>query len=177
MPSPILVAKPYAEAVFSLSVEDGTADRWSAMLALMADIAAVPEMAAAIASPLVDRAVILDILLQAGGEGLDRLGRNLLRVLAENGRFALLATIAEHYEALRAERERRGVVRVITARPLSPQHRRKLEASLEASLARAVTLDCAIDERLLGGAVIRFGDRVLDASVTGRLNELGNQLA
>ena len=176
MSSPATIARPYAQAVFDLAREEGSALRWSEMLEWLSELVAVPDMAGLIASPTADRAALLGLIGELGGERLDQQGRNLARLLADNRRLPLLPRIAERYEALRADDERRAAAQVITARALSPEQRDALAAALEASLGRNVRLDCQVDERLLGGALIRVGDRVIDGTAAGRLRQLAQQI-
>lgn len=177
MARPETHARPYARALFDLARDAGEGERWSDRLVLLAAAVSVPAMAAAVRDPTVPRQAPLDVLLETIGEVLDEHGRNLLRLLAERRRLGLLPAIAEGFASLRAEDERRGIVHVASAYPLSAGQEERLRQALERSLARHVTLECAVDGGLLGGAVIRIGDRVIDGSAVGRLRELAERLA
>lgn len=172
MPTPVSVARPYAQAVFDLAREDNTLRRWSTTLAQMADMVTIPEMAAAIANPAIERALLLGILFEAAGHRLGRYGRNFLGLVMGNGRTALLPLIAEQYDALLAEAERRSVARIESARPLSAEQRQRLRDRLEAALGHSIVLDNVVDEMLVGGMTIRIGDRMIDGSAMGRLRDL-----
>ena len=106
------------------------------------------------------------------GEG----GRNFLKALAENRRLALLPQIAAQFEALRAEVEGVVDVEVIAAREIAAPQQKKLEAALAKRLGREVRMHTRIDETLLGGAIVRAGDLVIDGSLKGRLERLGSAL-
>lgn len=170
------LARPYARALFDLARDDDTVARWSETLDGLAAQVAVPAMAAAVRDPTLPRSAPLDVLLETVGEFIDRDGRNLLRLLAERRRLALLPAIATVFNDLRADDERRGTVHVASARPLSAEQEERLRRTLETSLDRRVTLACEVDDALLGGAVIRIGDRVIDGSALGRLRELADRL-
>lgn len=176
------IVRPYARAVFDLALDEGEGGgegeiaRWSSVLALMAALVAVPEMEAAIDDPAVSRDEVLGILFDIGCVRFDERARNLLRVLSDNRRLKLLPLLAEQYEALRAEEERRSAACVVTAHPFSPDQEEKLRRALETSLGRRVHMDCVVDEGLIGGAVIRVGDRVIDGSALGRLGALAREL-
>jgi F-type H+-transporting ATPase subunit delta len=108
----------------------------------------------------------------AAGEG----GTNFLRALAENRRLALLPEIAEQYEQLRADVENVVDVEVVAAREIAAPQQKRLEAALAKRLGRSVRMHTRIDETLIGGAVVRAGDLVIDGSLKGRLERLGTAL-
>jgi F-type H+-transporting ATPase subunit delta len=98
--------------------------------------------------------------------------RNFLELLAHNGRLPLLPEIAVQYEELRAEAERIADVEVSSAQALSPEQSVALKGALERRLGRAVRLHESVDPALLGGAVVRFGDFVVDGSLRRRVERL-----
>lgn len=172
MAAPATLARPWAKAVLAAAVADGSAPRWSRMLAFCAAVVAVPDMAVVLRTPGLDRQAALEVMLRLGAELVDRPGRNLLRALAAAGRLALLPAIAQGFEALRAQAEGRGTAAVTSARPLSPERQAALRQALEARFGLALALNCRVDPDLLGGAVLRVGDLVMDGSAAGRLRQL-----
>ena len=121
-----------------------------------------------------DRAALIT---DVAGAKLDAGLQNFVRVLAENHRLLLLPEIAAHYEALRAQIENTVDVEVISAVPLSAAQADKLSQALRTRLKRQVRMQNSVDATLLGGAVIRAGDLVIDGSLKGRLQRLGTELA
>jgi len=103
-------------------------------------------------------------------------GRRFLRVVADNGRLALLPEIAQLYAAQRAEAERKVQAEVVSAFPLDDAQRQALVEALKRRLGREVSLDVRVDESLIGGAIVRAGDLVIDGSVTGQLERLAHTL-
>ena len=97
---------------------------------------------------------------------------NFLALLAHNARLPLLPEIAVQYEALRAEAERVADVEVSSAQALSGEQSAALKGALERRLGRAVRLHETVDASLLGGAVVRFGDFVVDGSLRRRVERL-----
>jgi len=170
------IARPYAQAIFSLATEQGDLAGWSEMLAFAAAVAGDAEMAALIDSPTLGRDEVARIFIEVCGERLNDSGRNLIQVLAENDRLPLFPEIAALYALARAEAERTIEAEVITATPISDAQKEKLAAALQRRLGRNVTLDCRVDKRMMGGAVIRAGDLVIDGSVTGKLQQLRSAL-
>lgn len=171
------VARPYAQAVFDLARKDENLKGWSQMLAFAAAVASDPNMVKIIASPKLDAGQAAELFLDVCGEHLDDQGRNLIKVLAENRRLAVLPEIYALYEELRAEAESIIEAELISAAPVKDAHREKVAEALEKRLGRKVNLTCTEDESLLGGAVIRAGDLVIDGSVKGKLARLATTLS
>lgn len=170
------IARPYAQAVFDIAREQGKLKDWSDMLQLAAAVVSHPEMAVAIDSPSLDKVQRGQLVIDICGAKLTDAGRNLLRVLAENGRLALLSEIAALYEVERAAAESRITAEVTSATPLSDSQKQAIATALKKRLGRDVALECKVDETLLGGAIVRAGDMVIDGSVTGKLDKLSAAL-
>ena len=171
------IARPYAQAVFELAKEQDRLQQWSEMLRLAAMVVADSNVKSLIGNPRVDKQQLMDLILGVCGECLDDNARNFLAVLAENGRLGLLPIMAEQYEAYRAEEEKIVQAELISAFPVNEEQQQKIAAALKARLGREVSLNCKTDQTLLGGAIIRAGDMVIDGSVTGHLNRFANALS
>lgn len=170
------LARPYAKAAFALAFETGKLQEWSNALAFAALTAEDPQMAALIRSPRVTNAQAAELFIELGGERFGAEVRNFIRALAENRRLELVPQIAELFEQYRAEAESTVEVQLISAAPISDAQRQKFVASLKGRLMRNVELKAETDPSLLGGAVIRAGDMVIDGSVRGRLSRLATAL-
>lgn len=170
------IARPYARAAFAHAQAAKDLAGWSSLLGAAATAAADPRVSRLIGNPHVTGDELVELLgglsKQAAGEG----GRNFLKVLAENRRLALLPEIAAQFEALRAEFENVVDVDVIAAREIAAPQEKKLAAALAKRLGREVRMHTRIDGSLLGGAIVRAGDLVIDGSLKGRLERLGSAL-
>jgi F-type H+-transporting ATPase subunit delta len=164
----VTIARPYAEAVFALADGAGALGKWSQALAVMAAVAAHPDVAAATGDPKLTSEQVYGLFAAACGD-LTLEAQNLVRLLIENGRLALLPEISEIYEALKNERE--GVVdaRITTAYPLNAGQLSALVAELENRFKRKVKPQVEVDAGLIGGVRMQVGDEVIDGSVRGRL--------
>lgn len=175
------LARPYAEAVFELARGGDKLAAWSQALDTLAAIAANEDVAALIGNPGVDDGDLAEAVVAIAGKTLDAPGgqwaQNLVRLLAENDRLRLLPEIAAQYAGLRAAAENRVDVEVSAAGELGEKQRKALAEALEKRLVRQVSLSCSIDEDLIGGAVIRAGDLVIDGSVRAQLARLSRDLA
>jgi F-type H+-transporting ATPase subunit delta len=170
------VARPYAQAVFKLAREGADYKRWSDMLATAASVACDPTMLALIESPRAEHASLARLFAEVCGARLDDQARNLIKLLAQNRRLALLPMIAGLYEQMRAEAEGSVEAELIAAMEVDAAAQDKITQALKARLKRDVTLTFKVDPALLGGAVIRAGDLVIDGSVRGRLRKLAGAL-
>ncbi len=170
------IARPYARAAFAHAQAAGDLAAWSKLLGAAAQGAADPRVARLIGNPHVTGEELVDLLGglsgKAGGEG----GVNFLKALAENRRLALLPHIAAQFEALRAEEENIADVEIIAAREIDGEQQLKLKMALTKRLGREVRMHTRIDGTLLGGAIVRAGDLVIDGSLKGRLERLGSAL-
>lgn len=176
MAEAITIARPYANAVFALAQEKGELKAWSDLLAVLAQCVAEPEMQSIITSPAVSDEQAVGVLADIAGDAMTAEAKNFLSILAENDRLLLLTDITVLFEALRAEAEKSMTADVISARELTKDQAEKISAALKKRLGRDVTLNASIDESLLGGAIIRAGDLVIDGSALGKLNRLANAI-
>ena len=171
------IARPYAKAAFGFARDANAFAAWSQGLQAAAQIVADPRIAGLINNPQLSPADLAGLVSDVAGHNLDASMRNFIAVLAENRRLLLLPEIAAQYEVLRAEVENTVDVQVISAVPLDAAQQGKLAAALSTRLKRRVRMQNSVDSSLLGGAVVRAGDLVIDGSLKGRLERLGTELA
>jgi F-type H+-transporting ATPase subunit delta len=176
MAEALTVARPYAQAAFLFASEHQALKDWSDMLGLLAAIATDPEMARLIDSPELTETQLADLFIGVGGERLDEQCSNFVRVLAEARRLQLLPEIAALFEIERRAAEHTISAELISAFPASEAQQAAITAALKQRLGREIELQCTTDAALLGGAVIRAGDLVIDGSVRGKLERLGTAL-
>lgn len=172
------LARPYARAAFETARADGDGglERFSSMLQWLAVATSTPELAAELASPSRTPEGRASLLVELAGDALTDKGRNLVRVLSENKRLELLGEIAAQFEAMKDEFERTLEVEVVSARALTDADLDSLKSRLAARFDRQIDLSSRVDATLLGGAVIRAGDTIIDGSIRGRLDKLAETL-
>lgn len=170
------LARPYAKAVFDLARQEKKLAEWSALLAGLAGAVRDPRVAQWIGHPALGRGQLADALIQSAGAGLSPAAQNLLRLLAEYSRLKLAPSIAEQFEALRAEAERRIEVEVTSATAVDAAQQQALVGAIRQRLERDVDVQWKTDPALIAGAVVRAGDLVIDGSVTGELARLRQAL-
>lgn len=171
------VARPYAQGVFRLAREHDALAHWSEQLDLAAAVIGDQEMVLVLGSPRLTGEQKAQLVIDVCGDGLDDAGRNLVRLLLANRRINLMPEIARQYRRLRADAERTVEARLITAQPIEDAVRDRVADALAKRLERKVTLDTAVDESLIGGAIVQAGDMVIDGSVRGRLTRLAGVMS
>jgi F-type H+-transporting ATPase subunit delta len=170
------IARPYANAIFELAKRKRSLDTWSRELAMIAAVAAQPAIKEVIDSPAATGPQKSNTLARVCGDDLSREGRQCVHVLARNKRLHLLAEISTQFEALRAQEQASLEVDVISAYPLDDAEQQRLIGALARRFEREILLTNRVDESLLGGAIIRAGDTVIDGSVKGKLEKLSETL-
>lgn len=171
------IARPYAKAAFMSARDTKALADWSKALQMAAAFAADARVADLIGNPKLSIDNIVSIFAGLGGAGIDAHWQNFVRLLATNKRLEVLPQIAAQYEQLRAQYENELDVEVTSATALSAEQQSKLKASLKKRFERDVRMSTAVDATLLGGAVIRAGDLVIDGSIKGRLERLASELS
>jgi len=171
------LARPYADAVFELAEASGELDAWSTALAAVAAIVSNEDVAALMDNPAITDATMADAIIGVAGDDLNAGGANLVRLLVENGRLRAAPSIAALFEQRKADAENRVDVQVTSAVAFSQEQQAALAKSLEKRLSRSVRLSFEQDENVIGGAVIRAGDLVIDGSLRAQLERMQSVLA
>ncbi len=186
------IARPYAKAAFEFARDTKPAGvatpgvatpgaaalaAWSKSLHVAAALVADPRVVELMSNPKVAEDRLVEFF-----DGLDADGVkgthwcNFIRLLLENKRLEVLPEIAARFEELRAAYESELDVLVTSAVPMTEAQTAKLAASLKTRLKSDVRITTAVDPALLGGAVIRAGDLVIDGSIKGRLERMTSAL-
>ncbi len=179
------VARPYAQAAFEVAQESNAlaelSESFAAAKALMEDGQVAEFLSTPTMSDEERLAFLQGLFAKAVGDGSvfaggSQHGTNFMKLLLENGRVGVLPEIAEHFDALKAKVENTVEAVITSAAPLSGAQQKAMADSLKEKLGREVNVTTEIDENLIGGAVIRAGDVVIDGSLRARLDGLANAL-
>ncbi len=176
MAEPVTIARPYAEAVYKLACENNALAQWSDALANLDAVVGDARVQAIISDPNVSAHQLDGFVLSVIGDKLDDVARNFILVLVQNGRLELTPYIRGVYESLKREHEGTLEANVISALPISDEQVKTLVAALEAKFKRKITAKVEIDPQLIGGVKIVVGDKVIDATVRGRLDAMAAAL-
>ena len=176
MIEPTTLARPYARAAFEHARAAGDLAAWQTALSELAAITAEPKVAAAMRDPNQTAAQRTATLSGLAEDAVPSAMTNLLAIMADNGRLSLLPEVAMLFDQLKQAVESTVAVHVTSAYPLSDAETQQLAETMQEKLARSITLTSETDPSLLGGALIRADDLVIDGSVRGRLNKLAGTL-
>ena len=166
------LARPYAKAAFNYALAQQDLQGWSSTLNVLAAVCAKDKVKAALSSPALTAEQQMATLANICGSDLKESAKNFIGLLAENKRLLLLPTIAEQFEILKNKQEQLSQVLITSAFELAEDTQSNLAKALEKKLNCSVEVSTAVDNNLIGGAVIRAGDLVIDSSVRGRLSKL-----
>lgn len=172
----ITLARPYAKAAFETALSDSALDKWSSMIALSAAVSNEPGVSTILSSPSLSSVQIAEAFIGVCGDELDEKGQNFIRLLAENKRLVLLPEISTLFENLKANQEMSVDVEITTAFEISSDVSNRLAQALKDRLKREIILATNVDQSLIGGAIIRAGDNVIDSSVRGKLSKLAESM-
>jgi len=170
------IARPYARAAFEEARRQNRLGPWSEAVHAAAAVVTDPRVATLLGNPRVTSSELAQLVIDITGPQLGDDGRNFVRTLGENRRLAYLPEIAALFDGLKDEAERVIDVTVTSAAPLDEGQRKTLATALERKLKRAVRMQCHTDPTLIGGAVLRAGDLVIDGSLRTQLDRITYEL-
>lgn len=171
------IARPYAEAAFSLAKERNELDQWSAMLSLMVSVYEDPEFQAAMAAPTVTSSDVERLMLGICGERIDGNARNFIQMLVANNRLPTIGEVQRLYEQLKSEDQGIMEAHIASAYPLDDEQLKNIVSLLAKQYNKKVSPTVDVDSDLIGGIKVQVGDKVWDASVRGRLQDMAATLS
>ena len=169
-------ARRYAEAAFEVALRDDTVEAWRADLETAAGVASDPRVGHLLANPAVPLETRTKMLETILGKAVSKPVLNLIGLMIRRGRIEELPKVAAEFRRLDNARQGITIASATSAAPLSPDEIQALTERMETFTGGRVELDVQVDPSLLGGVVVRVGDRLIDGSVRGRLERLRNQL-
>ena len=171
------IARPYARAAFAVAQARGVLPTWSEALHNAATVVADPRVQSLVGNPHATAKRLAELVSDIGGNKLGGEWHELVLALAQNGRLAVLPEIATLFDGLKDEAEGTVDVTITAASALDEKQQKTLSAALAHRLKRQVRLHNEVDASLIGGAVIRAGDLVIDGSLRTRLERMAFELS
>lgn len=171
----LTVARPYAEAVFAVAVKENSFDKWQSMLFSMA-VACRDDFFKDYLKNSPNPNSAAESLISLLKDLLDQSGQNFIKLLGENNRFEVLPEIFEEFQKLREEHDKVLTVQLTSARPFSDSEISALKDKLAAKYNCSIRLKQNIEPNIIGGAILKMGDKVIDASVKTSLDNLSSTL-
>ena len=176
MARPTTAGRRYAEALFDLARRDKAEERYADDLDVIAAVVANEEIGRMLTNPAIPYDQREDVLRKALDGKVAPATYNVTRLLAQRGRVELIGAVASEYRRL-LNRQNGVIVAVVTsALPLKDEESKAVRDQVVKMTGAKVELREEVDESLIGGLTVQVGDRLLDASVRGRLERLRAQL-
>ena len=172
MAEAITIGRPYAEAVFKSAQAKKTIAAWSEMLKYAAAVSSEEHVSALISNPSVSAKQVADIFLEICKNKLSEEGRNLIMLMADNGRLDVLPQVSELFEQLKSQHEGVLDANIVSAFALNGGQLRQLIVMLEKRFKHEINAKVSVDPELIGGVKVEIGDEVLDTSVRGKLEAM-----
>lgn len=170
------IARNYAEALFSLGEKSGNTEVYAGMLeAVAAAVEASPRVEAFLMSPKVPRSTKAELLGKAVA-GAPREFVLFIQAVVKRGRQLLFGVMAAEYAGLLDIKFNRVRAGITLAREPDPALRDRIVQVLSEAIGKEVVAGFSVEPEILGGAVIRLGERRLDGSLRRKLNQLRRQL-
>src|SRR5215475_8069685 len=166
----LTIARPYARAAFAEASADKLLEPWSQALSVASQVVKDARVEALLGNPHVTPEQVAQLVIGIAGDGLGAHGENFVRTLAVNRRLAYLPEIAAQFDVLKDAAQGVADVTITSAASLNETQQQHIASALEKRLKRAVRLHCEVDPSLIGGAVLRSGDLVIDGSLRTRLD-------
>jgi F-type H+-transporting ATPase subunit delta len=176
MADKLTIARPYARAAFEEARGAERLAQWSAALKVAAQVVQDARVDNLLGNPHVTPEELAQLVIGIAGPDLGEHGANFVRTLADNRRLAYLPEIAAQFDTLKDAAQGVADVSVTSATALDETLQSKLSQALEKRLRRTVRLHCAVDPHLIGGAILRAGDLVIDGSLSTRLERIAHEL-
>jgi len=177
MAESITIARPYAKAAFQAAKAQGTLTDWSDMLSYAAAVATDENMISVLDHPALTSEQKANVFSEVCGDKLSEQGKNFVVVLSENDRLGLVSDISDLFEVFKSQQEQSVDVEVESAFELGSEQQDKLAQALSDKLDRKVVVSSTTNEELIGGAIIRAKDLVIDASVRGKIAKLAEAIS
>lgn len=171
------VARPYAKAAFEYAEKHKKLNEWAKALEALAQVLADPKVCKLLKNPNVDKEAVNEALFEELLRTFsDEELKNFVHLIASNHRLLLLPEIFQQFEKFRIAYEKMAHVQIISAAMIAHEQQEKLIKALKIRLQREVEPQFLQDPGLLGGVVIRIGDKVIDGSVKNKLSRMLNGL-
>jgi len=170
-------ARRYAQAVFESALEKGELEKWFDDLTLLSDSVSNQEFLDFLSQPRVTSAEKIRVVRDALGDSVGPLALNLMSLLATKNIAHILPGITDQYQELLDAQQGIERAEAVSSIPLDDDEQRRVTEMLSAMSGSDVRLTTVVDSEILGGMIIRIGDRVMDGSTRSRLQAMRRELA
>ncbi len=170
-----VAAKRHAQAVFQLALERGELEKWLDNLKTIATTLSEPQLMAILESPKVHPDEKMDLISRCL-PGVSQLALNLVYLLVTRRRLRLIDQIVSEYQRLADAYQGLEHAEITTAIPLDEEDKKRLSKRLAELTGTRIMLTTKVDPDVIGGFVVRIGDRLIDGSTKSKLDSLRKSL-
>jgi len=175
------IAKPYAQAIFEIAVQNNSVTEWSQLLSATTLVMADPKTKAFIASPSKSKDQKFDLISTLVGrvtsKDLSKQETAFINLILNNDRSAAISSISNAFEAAVSNSNKSKNFKVISAFELSEAEQNAIVEDLTNKHKTTVSVETEIDLTLKGGVIIKEGDKVIDTSVKAKVDALSVSLS
>nr|BAM75610.1 hypothetical ATP synthase delta chain [uncultured microorganism] len=172
----VSIAKPYANAVFEIAQQDKSHDDWKAVLEASAALVADDQMQSYLDSPSTSKQdknkTIQSLVTSIVGRALNTKENEFLSLILDNDRAAALPNILSLFDDRLNSFDDAKAFTVISAYKLTATEEKNIVKDLAEKYNASASIETSIDETLVGGLIIKLGDKVIDLSIKARTDEL-----
>lgn len=172
----ITVTRPYAKAILSLARNDGDYTKWTAMLEFLSNVALDPVGSKILSNLAISSADKVNFICTLTPEILNEQGKNLVKVLARSKRLGILPELFTLYETMRMQEQGQVTLRLTLAQDPTQQELNEFETTCTDKIATMITMTEQVKPELLAGGIAQINNRVVDASISGRLRAMRDLL-
>ena len=167
----------YAKAILEISLSNGNAVKVNEdMLSIVTSIAGSAELIDFLSSPIISSEVKMNALSEVFVT-VQSETKSLFRLLHDNKRFEILAQVASQYNTLFDQMNNVEVAKVTTAFPITADLESKVLSKIATISNKKITIENIVDPKIIGGFILRIGDKQYNASVANGLQELKREFS
>jgi F-type H+-transporting ATPase subunit delta len=169
------IARPYAQAIFEIAVDDNSIEKWKKTLFFIQEIAWHHKVKRFLSGSLSSHFLSL-AFIKIANHMIDEKAKNLIKLLSEHQRLNVIKNILEQFLHLEASHKNVLIVRLKTAYALNEKEKLKIQKLLEKIFLRQINFIYTVDCHILDGIIIKVHDTVFDLSIQNYLKQLSNVL-
>jgi F-type H+-transporting ATPase subunit delta len=171
------IARPYAAAAFDIANNTETLSEWSVFLKKSSELLDQEDIKTIIKTPGLNKSTISEVFFELCTAETDsdeskQLFSNFLNVLSENKRLNTLKMVSNQFEQKKQQAEQTSEVFLTSAAKLPEDDVEQIKQALSKKLGKNIKLNSSVDETLIGGAVVKIGDHMIDGSVRSQLKKM-----
>ena len=168
------IARPYAEALFQISLDEG--EKFGDELNFLATVLRDKNLNSYLLNPAVSKDKGKKFVLSFLPENFNKSLKNFFELLVDNSRVVFFEEILQQFHNLENEHNKKLEAKILSAFELLDNQKDSIKKRLEKKFNKKVVLSCIVDKTLIGGVTISIGDYVIDGSIKRNLEILKNSI-